>query len=244
MSQYTEDKLGCKVSQNGMKKLLKNQAFSNVSFDEFILGPVLDSAQELQLADVSFENCKVGPGLFAIRAGVVLDRVIFSNMNSVDSMIVSTNALLNNVTLKGHPKKGGLWVRPDEVFNEARDAQLKNWIGSQSASIDWMLDITEYVADHVEILGLPVEKIKYNPERHVGICQDLNESVNWSELGIAPTSFWRLALRRLRSFHVDAGVFGLPLESDKYYEKTMLEMDRIIETGKLADPRGTSNIPL
>lgn len=233
MSQYTENALGFNKESNVGRKIITKREFSNITFSEFVLGPVKNAGDEIRLSDVAFLNCNVMPGPFVIRAGVSLERVIFDAVDSSDSMVISANSVLNSVVVKGSPRKGGIWIRPDEIFDADEDYRLKKWVIEQSSSIEWMLDISAYDAEHIEIMGMPIEKVKFNPEKHVAIFAHAGVGVSWDALGIPRSSFWRISHRRLKTYNVESGIFGLPLKTDEIYEETIFELEKLRAVGFL-----------
>lgn len=230
MGQYTEKVLGFVTSADGKEKSLVGCSYTNMNLQEFVIGPAKSVDQKIVIKDVSVLNCEISPGAFAIYWGVYLDKVIFENVKSKDSMIISTFAGFNNVIIKGR-LGSGLWVRPDGLLERDRAVQFKEWARELSSDVDWMLDISEYEADHVEIIGLPLEKVRFNPSNHVVINKELGIKVDWSTLGFEKRNFWNSSLLRLKSYGVDSGIFGMPLRGNKHYERTAYERDVLVKRG-------------
>jgi hypothetical protein len=230
MTNSTNKVLGIKASLNGNELGLIDKVFNNVELDEFVIGPVKPNELTIKLENVVFSNCFIASRRFVVREGVILKNVTFDNVESEDALTISTNSLLDGVVVKGNPSHGALWVRPDEVLDEKRDRELRAWILSKIENIDFMLDISDFEGE-VEILGLPPEKVKYNADRHHLITKDWNERCDWKQLDIPPTSFWRLSLRRLKTFDVESGIFSLPEKNDKRFELALEDMEKLKQVG-------------
>ena len=230
MSRHTELALGVVVDSDG-NKLLTGSRFEGAEFDEFSIGPVENPGLSYRIENTEFLRCNINPGEFAIRAGVRLQNVLFDSVSSRDSMLVSSSAVFDRVKIKGRMSTGGLWVKPDEVFDEARDGKLRKWAENAISEIDWMIDISDYWGPEVTVLGWPADKIIVDSSRHVLVRSDWNRAVDWDNLGIGPTGFFRVSVRYLRGFGVETGVFSLPDEGNSEYDKTFAEMALLREAG-------------
>ncbi len=230
MTNSTNKILGIEVNQDGNSIVLCDKEFNNLEFNEIIIGPVKKDELSIKLENVVFRNCDITSRRFVVREGVILKNVVFDNVESEDALTISTNAVLENVVVKGNSKNSALWIRPDEVFDEKRDSELKNWVSSETDDIDLMLDISNYEGE-VEVLGLPAEKIKFNSSCHFLITNDWKDKCDWNELDISPTSFWRLSLRRLKIFDVESGIFSLPQKNDKRIDSALVELEKLKAIG-------------
>lgn len=205
------DDLRFSMSLDQKRKTLSQVEIVNAHITSFDVGSNLKADEEIRIEDVIFSRCQIGPGRFEIGAGVSLSRVVFDNVSSPDSLVISSDALLDRVVLRGKPKNGGLWLRPDEVFDEIRSEQYRKTAANHAMKTQLMLDIADYEADHIEVLGIPIEKVKFDESKHVVVRKEMGDGVDWATLGIPPGSFWRICLLRLHTFEVDVGIFGLPL---------------------------------
>lgn len=230
MISYTEKTLGFIIGKQGKKQLV-GKVFSNQQFKEIALGPVKKAEQTYEVVNCKFINCKISPGLFVVRNGILLKNVLFQNVSSGDCLTISSNTFLDNVVLRGKHKKGGLWVKPSEVFDEKLETELKNRRITFTNNIKVMLDIVDYEAPEIAILGIPSSKVAINPDKHVVIKRSWKNEINWGELGIGPTSFWRIRLKYLRGFSVEEGVYGLPLKNNKKYKQVMDEHSHLRSLG-------------
>jgi hypothetical protein len=211
------------------QRTAQEQIYTEASFESLVIGPAKQPGQ-VRLANVVFSHCNVRPGCLAIRSGAHLKDVTFDSVLCAESVTVSTNALLDKVTFEGTHKSGGLWVRPDEVFDEHADSALRAWVAEEFLGIEWMLDISRYDAEHVEVYGLPLEMIRWNPEKHIVIdCEDAS-SIDWAELGIPRHSPARLAFRRLRTYNQTKALVGLPWALEAR-EQFLMELDLLKAKG-------------
>ena len=85
----------------------------------------------------------------------------------------------------------------------------------------------------MEVLGLPLEKIRWNPMRNVALRLKDFENDAWKKMSLPINSFWRLCLKRLEIFGMTEGVYSLPPASDKKFHQTMEEKEKLIEAGIL-----------
>lgn len=205
------DDLRFSMSLDQKRKTLSQVEIVNAHITSFDVGSNLKADEEIRIEDVIFSRCQIGPGRFEIGAGVSLSRVVFDNVSSPASLVISSDALLDRVVLRGKPKNGGLWLRPDEVFDAIRSEQYRKTAANHAMKTQLMLDIADYEADHIEVLGIPIEKVKFDESKHVVVRKEMGDGVDWATLGIPPSSFWRICLLRLHTFEVDVGIFGLPL---------------------------------
>lgn len=220
-------------SDNVPAKQVSGTRSQDRRFRELVFGPGRSVGDEFIVEGAQFVNCQIFPGEFVIHGGVLLRNVLFDNVSSADAMIVSSNSVFDHVIIAGRPENGSLWIRPDEVFDENRDKWLRRWVKQTTESIHVLLDISNYWGSEVTVLGWPVEKIMFNPNRHMVFRSAWNREVDWSKLNIDKTSYWRSRLRYLRVFDVDEGIFSLPLQDDHEFERTMNERDRLRNLGIL-----------
>jgi hypothetical protein len=185
----------------------------------------------VRLIDSRLVRCRVSPGRPAVYEGVILESVVVDSLVSDESMTVSTNAVLDRVTFRGKPDCGGLWVRPDEILDPDLDLELREWVALRTTNVVWMLDISGYEAEHVEVLGLPPRDVIWNPKKHVLVERAWRERAEWKDAPLELKSFWRMCLFRLQTFSVDSGVFGLPLERSGQYQQALRDIEWLVGNG-------------
>lgn len=193
-------------------------------FETFTLGPSVPPGN-LLLQNISFTDIKV-IGEFTIRSGVILHNVEFNGITCKAPITLSTYSVFDNVVIKGKLKS--LWIRPEEIFDKQRNEDLNQWLSRSPKSF---IDISALQSDEVEILGIPAKQIKLDPNRHVCISSEASKGIDWEQLGIDRTSYWRLLLRRLKTFDVDIGVFSTPPQNHKNYETIIREKEKLNEAG-------------
>ncbi|KPC52549.1 hypothetical protein WG78_11915 [Amantichitinum ursilacus] len=110
---------------------------------------------------------------------------------------------------------------------------LKKWKERYDDSIHLMLDFSDFKGRQVEVLGLPLDKLKWNSELHIPMVRARFGKSVWKDLEFPLNSFWFMRFKRLELFDVSEGVFSLPSKSDKKYAQTMSEMQILIEGGFL-----------
>lgn len=233
MGHYTDDALGFVLNNRDGGKYLEGKTFRDENFKEVSIGPSWPPGK-IQLVDVAFENCKIEPGRFNVSAGVRLKNVIFKSIKSRGHLTVSSNAVLDNVVLNGKYPKKGIWICPDEVFNETKDVEYKKWVENEYKKIDCALDIQNYEADEILIYGIPVAKIKFNPDKHI-VLKRLKELSLLKKIEIpGDGAYLKIAIQQLDTYGVDEAVVGLPLGNQERYlncveELKILRLNGIID---------------
>jgi hypothetical protein len=224
---------------HGKPRVLENARFVNTALTMNIgLGDPPDAV--IRLRDCTFSHCTVGQVL--IMPGVELERVVLDNVQSLDTMTIATQTVLREVIVKGSPRTSGLWVKPilaDRAVGDDPLAQrlrrCAQWAVAASQSTEWMLDFSEFDHPSVEVLGLPLSKLKWNRERHVALRMEwkASELERWRRLGLPETSRWLGLLARLRTCDATEGVWSMLGWQDK---QTKEEMVRVMDAGFLVSP--------
>ncbi|WP_149208327.1 hypothetical protein [Flavobacterium johnsoniae] len=217
--------------ENSEFLILENREFKNhkqmifdtglgIPWDKDICNPYPKlKLSKMQITNCVFSKCKVISS-FAIRAGVSVKNVVFDNVKCSDILTISTGALLDNLIIKG---KEGLWIKPDsytktEVARIEYNKHILNWISTEQQKIDCMLNIMELDSDDVEILGIPIDKILFDPERYLPIYREWNDLVDLKSSRIS--SLLKICIQRLKTFDVPYGLISIPSKiSKKYFEE-------------------------
>lgn len=213
-------------------RALENARFDNKEFERLLIGPGIPPQSIVRVTNCVFSRCFVR-GEFRVAPGVELSQVVFDSVSSPESMVINTQAVLNEVVVKGSPKTGGLWVRPAEFIDAERKQLYESWVSAASETVGLMLDFSDFDAEETEVIGLPLSKLKWNRERHAAIRLQWKDLEAWKQLGLSPTSFWSLRMKRLQSYGATEGVFALPCSQNDKCAKTMQELAQIKEAGLL-----------
>ncbi|POH85870.1 hypothetical protein CJ026_002440 [Ralstonia pickettii] len=163
--------------------------------------------------------------------------MLFDDVRSADMLTVSTQAVLDRVVVRGGRGAVGLWVKPSEFATSSDRQDCEAWAATRQSASSWMLDFSELESKEVEVVGLPLDKLRWNTERHVALKLERFQGGAWKALNLPPTNFWRARLRRLELFGVAEGVYSLPLEADKRYAQTKEEMLYLVREGILDQER-------
>jgi hypothetical protein len=94
-----------------------------------------------------------------------------------------------------------------------------------------MLDFTDYEGDEVEVVGLPLNKVRWNKDRHVVIRSEWMSTDAWVKLALPIAGFFRMRMRRLQTFCADEGIYSLPPVGSKLRAVAEDELKRMIEIG-------------
>ncbi|KPC52543.1 hypothetical protein [Amantichitinum ursilacus] len=217
------------ISNAGMRKL-SGAHFDRERIETFLVGPGRPPESTVIIENCTFTQCVID-GVFLIAPGTLVSNTIFDRVRSADSMTISSEAILSEVVVKGGRTSTGLWVKPWQ-FNDVKDGEaVRRWAESTRDIIPLMLDFYEFEGKHVEVLGLPLRKLRWNPERHVGLTTERFSNFAWDAAQFPRDSFWRLCVKRLQTFKVSEGVFALPRANDKRYEQAMREMSVLAQAG-------------
>ena len=232
MSSYTENSLGF-ILKNDDYKILENKNFQNNYFEELEFGPSWPPGK-LKLTNLNFSKCNVTSGRFCVGAGVNIENVVFDSIKSRDFLTISTHAVLKNVVIKGKYPKKGIWVRPDEVFNESSDSEYGKWAKREYEDIECILDITSLDVSEILIYGFPIEKIKFDSKKHIVLKRSGDPSaINRIEIP-GGSGYFRAAIRKLYGYGVSSAIVGLPLGDNEYYLKTVEEL-RVLRLNGIID---------
>lgn len=215
---------------------LSNITLADERLERLLIGPGRPPASTVLLKDSAFTRCAIR-GELRIAPGVALENVLFDDVRAPDMMTVSAQAALDRVIVKGGRASVGLWVKPSDFATPSDRQECEAWAASRQNAASWMLDFSQLESKEVEVVGLPLDKLRWNSERHVALKLERFQGSAWKELNLAPTSFWRLRLKRLELFGAAEGVFSLPLEGDKKYVQTKEEMLCLIREGILVRER-------
>ncbi|WP_343614210.1 hypothetical protein [Flavobacterium sp.] len=223
---------------------INNRNFLKTKFQNFNIGPGIpwDKKEfdpypwlkKTEITNSSFINCQTN-GECAIRGGVSVKNVIIESMKCSDVLTISTNALLDNLVIKG---KMDLWIKPDEPAQQGskkNDYQnrIANWLSESQKEINCFLDIRDLEAGEVDIYGIPIEKIKYNPEKMIPIYSKWNKEIDWTSSKFHVGSYWKIRVRQLSTYNVTCGLVSMPSKNDKYYAEAMEEFKYLTEIGIL-----------
>jgi hypothetical protein len=222
--------------QSGGGRGIENENFVKVKLERLLIGPGTPPQSTVRVANCSFSDCSV-VGEFRIAPGVELESVVFDNVTSPDLMTINTQTALRNVIVRGSSKLRGLWVKPADFADVERKRLCQDWSAAASDGVERMLDFSEFYGEEVEVVGLPLSKLRWNHEHHVPIFLDWIASEKWKQIGLPLTSYWSMRMKRLQAFNATAGVYSLPSPKNKKYAQTKEEMARLIDAGLL--PRVT-----
>jgi hypothetical protein len=140
---------------------------------------------------------------------------VFDAVNSRDSLTISGDAILDHVVVKGTLKSGGLWIRPDEAINPEKQRIRRIWRQQLSEAISLHVDFYGLESPYIEVIGLPVEKLRYHPEKHLAVQLSWAKCIEVSRL--ERFGFVRNALQRLKTFGANEGVFSAPLKGSELH---------------------------
>ncbi|OYP37204.1 hypothetical protein [Rhodopirellula sp. MGV] len=197
---------------------LADEEFHQAVFPDLTIMP--RQGRSVVLKNVKFIDCEVRPGTCVITSDVVLDSVVFSNLDCGDSLTISSKVRFRRVIVAGD-RPVSLVVQPES------EGDL---VVQSPDNDDFQLDVSRFNGS-VCVIGLPGSKIVKDSSRHVLVNASWKTDVDWKTLRIGPFSYWRILLKKLSVFNASEGVFSLPLSTDKNYAETIDEMKRMENAG-------------
>ena len=216
-------------SRVGERSLI-GQKFSKEKFDRLLFGPGDPSSGVVVVKDCEFVSCSTD-STFAVSQGVHMSSVVFDDVRAPDAMMVSAAAVLENVVIRGGKRSAGLWCAPPFEGDVGED--VLEWSKAAMAGVELAIDFSELSAPDSEVVGIPLSKLKWNPEIHIPVFTAWSDSECWNELNLPKKSFWRMLVSRLRNMGCSEGVFTIPFPGDRNYDLKMEELARIEGAGLL-----------
>ena len=200
---------------------LADRRFDGATFPDLQLHP--QPGTEWILERVVFSGCHTNPGTCWISRGTTLRDVVIEDLNCGDALWISSNCQLERVILKRRKRTGRLSVRPFE----GDDPQFR-----QRAD-DWCLDITGFHGHEVEVFGVPVSRIRFDPTRQVVVRRDWRTAFDWDAIGLKRLGFFGIVTAQLVAHQVGEGIVSLPAASRNLarYEEARREMEILRRAG-------------
>lgn len=210
-------------------RALSDCSFVKEKFRRLLFGPADPLAGfTVDVSECAFVSCSVG-GEFAVSHGVSMSSTLFDNIRASESMVVSSASILDGVVVRGGRKSASLWCKPP--YGGDVSQEMIDWAKRGMENVDLAIDFSGLSAPETEVIGIPLSKLRWNPELHVVVSRRWEMSDCWAELELPTNSYWRMLLQRLDDFDSDEGIFSMPLPGDRNYEIKMEELARIEEAG-------------
>ncbi len=204
---------------------LENCVIQNEEFDELVFVRGKSSHPSMTVRNVVFRNIKVDR-LFWIMGICKLENVVFENIRHLE-VEISPHNVFKNVVFKGKGLKR-LLLRPqlDQGF------QIDDWIKAEWEKTDVLVDISELECPEVEVRGIPLDKVRVNPELY---CKFDGEAFANLDLSAYPPECdfddWKMVSRSLVRTGALQEVVCLPNKKSKYYDIEMEEVAILREAG-------------
>lgn len=189
--------------------------FEKQVLDRFDLMPIRPGCQTI-LKNCCFVRCKFGPIEFGVYEGVYLQNIVFDSIQNSGIAQISSKAILDHVVFRGKQRSGGLWVRDDTWGNE----ENRQYVEFAQSQIDLMLDISEYHAREIVVSGLPIHKIRYNPDTQLVFKRQWFNRVDWKSPGM-PRLGWFFILAKKYT----EAVLQKPAQKEKFYPLYQSELE-------------------
>lgn len=224
------------VRTSGGPRKLSGATFTGEVFPRFWIGPGVPPDACVSIVDSTFSKC-VFEGNFRVAPGTIIENVLFDQPRITGMMVFNTESVLSGLVLKGGHECGGLWVKPSASFSPAEKqatAVAKEWAQSKWDSIPLMIDFSELDPVELEVVGLPLEKLRWNRTRQVAISLSRFRRDVLDSMALPPGNYWWHRLRALQLFRTSEGVFALPHENQKNYSEVMHQRDELLQAGVIS----------
>lgn len=190
----------------GEDKVLEDRTFERETFDEFSLAPAAGTT--ITLRNVVLRKCRTQIKRGTILRGSILENVELTDFNCGEALYIDAdNVRLRNVRIAGakHPK--ALYIKPS-IATESQDLR-------QYSYHDYDLDISDYRGD-VDIVGVQIDGIKTNPERHLKVKLPQLKDADLAAFGAGRGSMFHILLRRVQSFGASEAILDLTIDDDEF----------------------------
>ncbi|WP_447591434.1 hypothetical protein [Stenotrophomonas rhizophila] len=215
--------------QNGRRSLIGRKYF-NENFERLLFGPGDPFSGGVEIRDCEFIACSTD-STFSISQGVHMQSVLFDGVRSPDAMMVSSASVLENIVVRGGKKVARLWCKPPSE-GDVSEAVLQ-WSKAGMAHVELAIDLSELAAEDSLILGIPLSKLRWNPEIHVPVLASWRDSPSWDDLDLARNSLWRIFVTKVRNSGCAEGLFTATFPHQKSHIQFTEEMARIESAGLL-----------
>jgi hypothetical protein len=203
---------------NGNRRL-RDRNFEGETFADLSLNA--PEGTTLLLEKVWFLRCRIDPGTCWIGGRSTLRDVVIEDLECGDAMRFDSSCLFERVVLKQKMRKGKLIITPSDAGLPCND-ELNGWC----------LDIAAFNGE-VVVLGLPVHKVRINPDRHVIVHRNWRHQFDWASLGLNRLGFIGITTKKVDSHGMDTGIFSLPdpMENARHHREAVAEIDLLRRSG-------------
>lgn len=212
------------------RRSLIGRKYSNANFERLLFGPGDPFSGGVEIKDCEFVSCST-ESTFSISQGVHMQSVLFDGVRSPDAMMVSSASILENIVVRGGKKVARLWCKPPSE-GDVSEAALQ-WSKAGMAHVELAIDLSELAAEDSLIVGVPLSKLRWNPEIHVPVFASWRDSPSWDDLDLARNSLWRMFVTKVRNSGCAEGLFTAPFPHQKSHIQFMEELARIESAGLL-----------
>ncbi|MBL8871072.1 MAG: hypothetical protein JNK90_14850 [Planctomycetaceae bacterium] len=199
---------------------LRDKHFDGVTFADLSLNTAAGST--LLLERLSLLHCKTDPGTCWIGGQTTLRDVVIEDLECGDAMRFDSNCRFECVVLRQKKPTGKLLITPVDA-----DLPCGDDIDS------WCLDITEFIGAEVVVVGLPADRVRINPDRHVIVHRNWRYQLDWALLGLNRLGFIGLTTKKVDVHARETGIFSLPdpKKNNHHYREAVAEIDLLRRAG-------------
>jgi hypothetical protein len=205
---------------NGNRSL-RDQHFDGITFADLSLNT--PNGTKVLLERVTFLRCRTDPGTCWIGGRSTLRDVVIDELECGDAMRFDGNCRFERVVLRQERRTGKLIIA-------LSDAGVTN----NGDHDNWCLDIAKFNGE-VVVIGLPADRVRINPDRHVIVHRHWRHQLDWVSLGLNRLGFIGITTKKLDSHGMATGIFSLPdpMENGRHHREALAEIDLLRRSGVL-----------
>jgi hypothetical protein len=185
MTQYIDQELFSLVDRGGLQTYghqFKNCQFINCGFSLTDEIENRSYAKDIHIFDCHIANSHFGPG--------VLEDIDIDGL-STDDTTAFFGTLLRRVRLRGQIGKISLCPEAASwTLSNERQARFDSERALFYAKTDWALDISEAHFEELDIVGIPAQLIRRNPDRQFVITREGASREDWRHQVSANCKYW------------------------------------------------------
>lgn len=183
--------------------LIEGETFNRSVFESFAINPA--DGVEVKFKNCTFNKCRISHGSFQLGKNVVLEGVVFNNIEVCGDIDIHSGVKITNSKFISSNATDMLWIK--NVLNDP---------GCDTNVIE--LDISEFDGE-VILTGSDVSQVTIDTEKHIFVYVEL---LNQDFFKLNRANFFRSSASKVKNNGGRVGVFSIPknkLLSDDFREQ-------------------------
>jgi hypothetical protein len=183
--------------------LIEGETFEGNVFESFSINPA--DGVEVKFKNCTFNKCRISRGSFQLGKNVVLEDVVFDNIEVSGDLDIHSGVQMTRSKFVGSNTTDMLWIK--NIMSDP---------GCDTNVIE--LDISEFNGEII-ITGNDVSQVTTNTENHIFVYAEL---LNQDRFKLNRANFFRSSASKVKNNGGRAGVFSIPkdkLASEEFREQ-------------------------